>query len=844
MPRRSKLNQSAHKSGKAPTRRRKPRRGNASSIPPIKSAAISSVAIIAALGGWFAYNLFLPESVKDTSTDGSQSASIALSDSTSSKKSVVNKTSSPPLDLAQQQKVFHQKVLPLLETYCYDCHGDGRSKGGLDLEDFGTVKDMLAKRDVWAAIRDHVDWKLMPPVKKDQPTSDERQLIAEWIEKTVFHVDPNNPDPGPITARRLNVTEYENTIHELLDVRLDATSLLPPDDSGHGFDNNASALTLAPVHLEKYLQTAEIALKKALPLAPPKPKHLVLNANKIRGDGKQRGDGHFLFRRGMAETNVKNLKTGRYTLKVYASEQHAGDDNAELAISVNRKVVKTAKVKSRYPNEEAIVIPNIPLSGSVSLSALFTNDFYNREKKADRNVMVHKFELIGPLDTKLPSRTAKQLKILPNITGSEDTTQYTLRVLTNFAEKAFRRPVTEAEIRPYLHFLKVAQGKKESYRHGIRLAMNAMLVSPHFLFIDAPSRHASYAKNSHTETKLIDEHTLASRIAYFLWSSMPDEELLSLAAGGKLRDQLEPQVQRMLKSPKAKQFIENFAGQWLQLRDLDVIQPDSKAFPEFDKALIPLMQRETYMMLEHILLGNLPVTELLSARYSFLNAKLAQHYGISGVSGDQLRKVTINDTKRGGLLTQGSILMLTSTPTRTSPVMRGKFVLDNILDTPPPAPPSDIPELQPDESNHDHLPLRKQLEIHRKNTDCAACHNMMDPVGFAFQNFNAIGQWREYEDAKRTQKIDSTGTLFTGESFKDSIELRTILAEQKQNNFVHCLSKKMLTYALGRGVEYYDKTTLNDIQIKLKQKDLRSHQLILAIIQSAPFQRYRASSKP
>jgi hypothetical protein len=366
----------------------------------------------------------------------------------------------------------------------------------------------------------------------------------------------------------------------------------------------------------------------------------------------------------------------------------------------------------------------------------------------------------------------------------------------------------------------------------MQLALEAVLVSPHFLFRgelqpDPNDPHAVHA---------IDDYALASRLSYFLWSSMPDEELFALAASGQLRARLEPQVRRMLRDPKARALVENFAGQWLQLRNLRVVTPDAKTFPGYDDALRTAMQKETEMFFEYIMREDRSVLDFIKADYTFLNERLARHYGIAGVKGEAFQRVSLRKTGRAGVLTQGAVLTLTSNPTRTSPVKRGKYVLENILGTPPPPPPPDVPELKEVQLTGT---LRQRMEQHRANPTCASCHARMDPIGFGFENFDGVGAWRAREGSF---PIDASGTLVSGESFHGAAELAEVLSHEKRKEFLHCLSEKMLTYALGRGLEFYDKCALEEITKKLARGGSKFSTLVLAVVNSVPFQQRRGEA--
>jgi hypothetical protein len=406
-------------------------------------------------------------------------------------------------------------------------------------------------------------------------------------------------------------------------------------------------------------------------------------------------------------------------------------------------------------------------------------------------------------------------------------------MLEKFVSRAYRRPATADEVARLARFVELAEQNGQTFEKGIQLALQATLVSPHFLFrveLDQQSDKGVY---------LINEWELASRLSYFLWSSMPDEELSRLAAAKKLRegDTLELQVRRMLKDPKAQALTENFAGQWLQLRNLKTATPDPGQFPRFDEDLRSAMLRETELFFETIIKEDRSILDFLDADFTFVNERLAKHYGVPGIKGKEFQRVRVNADQRGGVLTQASILTLTSNPTRTSPVKRGKYILENILNTPPPPPPPDAGELEEGAGEELKGTLRQRMEMHRSKPLCASCHQRMDPLGFAFENFDGIGAWRGKEGKFA---IDATGTLPTGQTFNGPKELRAILRTTKAADFRRCLTEKMLTYALGRGLEYYDRCAVDDISVALARGQDRFSSLMIAIAKSDPFQKRKA----
>jgi hypothetical protein len=396
--------------------------------------------------------------------------------------------------------------------------------------------------------------------------------------------------------------------------------------------------------------------------------------------------------------------------------------------------------------------------------------------------------------------------------------------------------VAKDEVDRLMKLFALADTNGESFEQSVKVALAAVLVSPHFLF----RGELQPDPNNPAAVHPVDEFALASRLSYFLWSTMPDDELFALAGTNKLRKNLEPQVRRMLKDPKAQALVDNFAGQWLQIRNLKLAAPDKKLFPEFDDNLRAAMAKETELFFANIIRQDRSVLEFLDADYTFVNGRLAKLYDLPGVTGDEFQRVSLKGTHRGGLLTQASILTVTSTPTRTSPVKRGKWVLENILGTPPPPPPPDVPEFKEGKEAALTGTLRQRMEQHRENPMCAACHARMDPIGFGLENFNGIGQWREKEG---DFAIDPAGKLVSGETFHGPDDLKIILLKRKRDDFVHCLTEKMLTYALGRGLEYYDKCAVDQITKRLAKGRYKFSTLILEIVKSTPFESRRGEDE-
>jgi hypothetical protein len=469
----------------------------------------------------------------------------------------------------------------------------------------------------------------------------------------------------------------------------------------------------------------------------------------------------------------------------------------------------------------------------VEIAIAFTNDWYDENnpdpKRRDRNLMVNSLTIAGPLDgPPLPKPESHQRIYMKRDAGENDDT-YALRVLNGFARRAFRRPTQDGEVRRYLQLVGMARKQGEGIEEGIRLGLEAMLVSPAFLYREEPQPEPDKAD----KIQQIDEHALATRLSYFFWSTMPDQRLMELASRGELRKNLDAEIDRMIKDDRSDEFVSNFTGQWLRLRDVPSAMPGKQAFPDFDQRLRNFMRRETELFFEEVIRENLPMVTLLDADFTFLNEPLARHYGIPGVQGEKFRKVTLTDSHRRGILGQGSFLLLTSYPLRTSPVLRGKYVLENLLDTAPPPPPPNVPALQPPSRHGDQRGLREQLEKHRQDAACASCHKMMDPIGFGLENFDATGAWRNDEHGK---PIDSSGEMVDGKKFSGVDELRKYLAQDHRSDFHRAVATKLLTYALGRGLDWYDKPAIDKIVSETEAANGSSRAMLKAVVKSVPFQ--------
>jgi len=749
---------------------------------------------------------------------------------------------SPQPSTPMVDKTFESKVQPFLKQYCTTCHNGVKQSAGLDLEPFTTEALAKKDRDTWEKIREQLQSKAMPPKSKPQPAQADRDFIATYADK-ITKIDCSlAKDPGRVTIRRLNRAEYNNTIRDLVGIDFHPADDFPSDDVGYGFDNIGDVLSLPPILLEKYMTAAEQVVNRAI-VKPEvvvsskqifRPQNLIASNREFKDKDNKR---IYLHSNGSAFIQFTFPADGEYLIRVRSYGDQAGAELPKLVVKVADQNVKSFDIAAKEDKPETIEVKYKAKEGAVRVAAAFTNDFMDDKatdpKKKDRNLSVLFIEIEGPLQnvTKPLPESHRKIFIADPMTGPDVAAR---KILGEFARKAWRRPVTTSEVDRLMKLVQLAKTNGETFEDQIKLALRAVLVSPNFLFRverDQPGA-AIYSVN---------EFEFASRLSYFLWSSMPDDELFGLAQQGKLRQKpvLEAQVRRMLKDPKSKALVDNFASQWLNLRLLQTVTPDKKMYPNFDQPLRVAMVRETEMFFDHIIRNDRSVLEFLDADYTFVNERLASHYGIPNVRGPDFREVKLTDSRRGGVITMASVLTLTSNPTRTSPVKRGKWVLDNILGTPPPPPPPDAGELKEEDPQALTGGLRQRMEKHRSNAVCASCHQRMDPLGFGLENFDGIGAWRTDEGKF---KIDSSGTLPDGASFAGPPELRKVLIG-KADQFRHCLSEKLLTYAMGRGLEAYDKCAIDEITAKLKQNQDRFLHLVLAIVESDPFQKRRNPTK-
>lgn len=751
---------------------------------------------------------------------------------------------------------YEKEIEPLLDIYCYSCHGDGLSKGDFVMDEFEDISAHLNDLNHWLPVWRNVRSQIMPPSDEDQfETAEKKQLLA-WIEKSVFKLDPGNPDPGRVTIRRLNRKEYQYSVYDLLGVEFDTTEFFPPDDSGYGFDNNGDVLSISPLLMEKYISAGEEVVLRALPKGDSAqvPIQRVLGKDFHEPANSEETGRWVSFKdKSMVQANPEIKWDGKYEVTLeYGIQGAAEATDQEAVLKVNCGGKKLGEEVMGWDQREVIQLKgNIDLKkGKPAFQVAVTPSKPAVEGQEEQALVVHRMTIRGPLGGKHREYSKGHRMIFVDGEPSEDVGErerYARKIMRSFVSRAFRRPIERPTIDRLVKIVKEVDSQPgKSFEDGIREAITTCLCSPRFLF----RVEIQPEPNNPEKVVLLDEYALAARLSFFLWGSVPDDELLSLAFNKKLRANLNAQVERMLEDRRSKRLVQDFVGQWLQTRDVTTVPLEphrilglrkrSEASKVFDVRLLDDMRVETEMLFDFILRNERPVEEMISARYSFLNDRLAKLYGVEGVEGEDFVPVDLTEhPERGGVLTHGSYLIVSSNPTRTSPVKRGLFVLDNLLGTPAPPPPPNTPELEAAANEAGGNPtMREMMQVHRDKPDCRGCHARMDPIGLGLENFDALGRYRLEENGK---PIDAAGVLLTGEKFANVAELKEILATGRRDDFYRCLSEKLLTFAIGRGVEYYDATTIDSLAARLKGNDGNLKELIFGIIESAPFQKRRGS---
>ena len=784
---------------------------------------------------------------------------------------------------------FRDVVSPILEKRCYDCHACGVDKAGIAFDKL-TTNDQIHNPQLWLKVLRNTRSHIMPPPDEEQPTVAEQQALEQWIKTGGFGLDASQADPGRVTIHRLNRVEYKNTIRDLMGVDFNTQAAFPDDDSGYGFDNIADVLNMSPLLMEKYLTAAQAVVGKAVPLVTRVPASQIAGVGDfkypdgtptvgkiIRGSGVG-ADG--ILAVGLPYTKEASIshdfevkQAGDY--RIVLEQNFRGDfifnpQRAVITVAVDGKQVseKEHGWESNHDVDEIHEVHWEPGRHTISTGlkpAAPAEGGGGGGRAADNLYNIKKVRLEGPLDPAQWVHPANYTRFFGRDVVPSDAAgrrAYAKEILSAFASKAYRRPAPAESVNPLVEIAeKFYSAPDTSFESGVAQAMVAALASPRFLFrVDRPAPSAASAAYAN-----VDEYSLASRLSYFLWSTMPDDELIKLAATGTLRANLGAQVKRMLADPRSAAFVENFTGQWLQTRLVTTVPLNPREIMAREgvsmggrgrggrggggggggavsDALREASKQEAEKYFEYVLRENRSVDEFLASDYTFLNETLAGNYKISDVKGPEMRKVVLPPgDPHGGILTMGGVLMVTSNPTRTSPVKRGKWMLENILAAPTPPPPPNVPALEDSKPKDDsHVPtLRETLAVHREDAKCATCHNRMDPPGLALENFNALGQWR---DEEYKQKIDPSGQLATGETFSNITELKLILVASHKIEFYRCLSEKLLTYALGRGMEYYDVPTVDKIVESLDRNHGAFSALLNGVIESAPFQQVRLAN--
>ena len=765
------------------------------------------------------------------------------------------------------------------DRYCVTCHSERLKTGGMVLEniDLGHVS---ANAETLEKVVRQLRSGQMPPARVLRPEKSVSDAFAASLEAALDSAAVASPNPGRPIIHRLNRTEYANAIRDLLSFDIDARALLPADDTDpNGFDNNADVLSISPLLLERYMSAAHKIARSALG-ASSRTTIETYNVPKLLLQDDRLSEELPFGSRGGTAIRHNFPVDGEYSVKIrlqtnlYDYVRGLGQTH-QLEVRLDRARVQTFTVGGKNlpgapPASWAGTLYGSPeweiyalgadaglevrfpaKAGSHTLGISFVKRSWepddivqpretgwplSTDELFDSNPAVESVTIEGPFDAGGPGVTPSRRRILvcrPKGTGEEETCAKA--ILSNFARRAYRRPLTEDDAQTLLKFFR--DGRRDAtFEAGIQAALEQILVSPDFLFrfeIDPEkvSRGTPYR---------LSDIELASRLSFFLWSSIPDDELLGLAARGKLKEAavLEKQVRRMLADRRSRALVDNFAGQWLQLRDLRGFIPDADLFPEFDENLRDAFQQETELFVESQMREDKSVVELLTANYTFLNERLARHYDIPNVYGNHFRKVMLADGERGGLLGQASLLTVTSYPNRTSPVLRGKWLLDKMLGTPPPPPPPDVPALKDKGENGRPQSVRERLQEHRKNASCASCHSKMDPLGFALDHFDAIGAWRTVDSGT---PVDASAALPDGSQFEGLPGLRQLLVG-RQDQFVQNVIERLLGYALGRAIDYYDLPAVRSIAGDAAPNDDRWSSVILGIVKSAPFQMRRSES--
>lgn len=804
----------------------------------------TAIGVLAVVVGAFLFRDLVPAPAPQFNHDGVAIAPPALSG-----QLVAAET---PAEETPENLEFIEVVQPFLKTYCVECHGAEFAEADLNLDTFGSLDSLKKERDRWNHILQIVRIGAMPPSDYEpQPATELRLRVVDWLDHTLNYVDCSMvDDPGHVTIRRLNRVEYNNTIRDLIGVDFEPAADFPSDDVGNGFDNQGAVLTLPPLLMEKYLDAAEAITSKAI----VSDFSSLLTVRKDGGSLPSRGEVSHKFL----------VKPGKYKLRAEVEADQAGDELAKASMLHAGQTLRTVEVTGEDEPNLIEVEVEVKEAGEQAFAISFLNDHYNTKAadgRIDRNLRVNWIELYGPENSKpeLPETHERLVIATPDSAGSVEAAAK--KVFEAFVPRAFRRPAEPIEVSRLVSMVQMAVEQGETFEQGIAYGVQAALVSPHFLYrVEDDFQTAEEGK------ALLGEYELASRLSYFLWSTMPDQQLFELASQGKLSDPeiLEQQVRRMLADEKTDSLVVNFFGQWLNLRNLDEIEPDPQKYPWWNSRLRIAMRKETELFCRDLVREDRPIMDVLRADYTYMNPRLAELYGLdwkgedpkklyyeyegernehdyqgrrrSGpyTHEDEYVRVSLPENRRG-VLTHASVLTLTSNPGDTSPVKRGKWIMENLLGTPPPPPPPGVPPIEDIKNAKPTATLREQLELHRTDPGCASCHKVMDPLGLGFEHFDVIGQWRD-KDGKVA--IDAQGQLSDHEAFQGAIELIGLL-EKRDEQITRFFVEKLMMYGLGRGLEPYDRCAVDEILSSAREDEYRFSAIVIGIVESDPFRKSR-----
>ena len=725
-----------------------------------------------------------------------------------------------------------------VSRYCVACHNDRTLVAGLSLAEVPAA-ELAGHTDVFEKVLRKLRAGEMPPAGRPAPDAGTLDAIVSWLEDSLDGLAAAAPNPGSPAIHRLNRAEYANAVRDLLALDLDHARDLPADDSGYGVDNIGDVLTVSPLHVEKYISAARRISQQAVGTQTPRP--VVVRHEARRGTaGEALGALPLNVRGGLVTTHFFPFDAD-YTLTVRVRGRRSLDLPAPK-LDVRLDGHRVQLIDADFDVEEAnqgtrnFEIPITVTAGEYEIGAGFLTEYARSEEGAGQQTGLYSVDYVlvgGPYDATGPGETPSRQRIFRCRPSAGEPEHLCAReILSPLARLAYRRGVNDADLPLLLALFDMGREDGGSFEAGIEMALSGVLMSPSFLFRNATTPDGVAAG----EVYQLTDFELASRLSFFLWSSIPDEPLLRLAAAGRLSepDELDRQIVRMLADPRASSLVENFGGQWLHLRNVADWTPDPERFSDFDEPLRYAFERETTLFLEHLVRDDRSVLELLDADYTFVNERLAEFYGLEDVEGGYFRRVSLAGTDRGGILGHGSVLMVTSYPTRSSPVLRGKWVLENLLGAPPPAPPPDVPPLS-DTAEQSAGSLREALEQHRANPACAVCHARLDPLGFALETFDAVGKRRSEESGL----VDASGALPDGTVIAGPAGLRDVLLSRRQE-FVETLADRLLTYAVGRGLEASDQPAVREIRRRVEAGGHKFSALVAAIVDSVPFSFRRA----